>query len=121
MIIVALLAGTAYAADPSQRPSRSDQSKTRPDNTGRNEQQVTTAEDQGESPQDRELTRKIRSALVSDDQLSQSAKNVKIITNNGKVTLRGPVNSPQEKQSVEMIAEKFAGKQKITNQIEVNQ
>jgi len=80
-----------------------------------------TAEDQGGSPQDRELTSQIRSALVDNNQLSSAAKNVKVIANNGKVTLRGPVNSPQEKQSVEAIAEKFAGKEKVTNQLEVNQ
>lgn len=120
-IIAALLAGTAFAADPSQSPSNSGQSTMSPNNTGRNEQQQTTAEDQGGSPQDRQLTSKIRSALVGNDQLSQSAKNIKVITNNGKVTLRGPVNSPQEKQSVQAIAEKFAGKKKVSNQLEVNQ
>ena len=120
-LIAALLAGTAFAADPSQSPTQSEQSTSRPDNTGRNQEQRMTAEDQGGSPQDRELASQIRSALVDNKELSSAAKNVKVITNSGKVTLRGPVNSPQEKQSVEAIAEKFAGKEKVTNQLEVNQ
>ena len=63
------------------------------------------------------MTRRIRRALVADDQLSADAKNIKVITVNGKVSLRGPVKSTQEAQEVERIA-KQAGAGAIDNQLE---
>jgi len=83
--------------------------------------EMSTAQDQGNSPEDRDTTQKIRSALMKNDQLSMTAKNIKVITNNGQVTLRGPVNSPDEKNSVGAIAEGIAGKDKVSNETEVNQ
>ena len=113
ILIAALFAGSAFAANPSTSPSN-----TNPDNTRRNREQATTAENQSEAPSDRELTRRIRSALVDDGRLSSAAKNVKVITANGRVTLRGPVNTHQEKQSVGAIAEKLAGKNNVANELE---
>ena len=92
------------------------------DNTGKNvrdrSDSALTPGDQGKSPQDVQTTQKIRRAITSDDQLSTTAKNVKIITDNGKVTLRGPVNSQQEKQAIEDAARK-AGVNNIDNQLEI--
>ena len=111
--IALLIAGTAFAADP-------DQKVTPPDNTGKNAaKKDLTAENQGGSPEDRELTKKIRSAIVKDDALSTLAKNVKVITINGKVTLRGPVHSEQEKATIGSLAQSNAGKGTVTNQLEV--
>src|SRR3569832_302744 len=64
-----------------------------------------TAEKQSNEPGDVELTRKIRKEITSDDSLSVLAKNVKIITQEGKVSLRGPVNSPEEKNNISKKAE----------------
>ncbi len=112
------VAGIGLAAD----PSLSLAARTAADNTGANAgNQSLTAEDQSEAPRDRELTRRIRSSLVKNKRLSTNAKNVKVIARGGKVTLRGPVNSEQEKQSVFITAEGVAGKANVTNQLEVNQ
>jgi len=83
---------------------------TSPDNSGknvrdRNDSNLTPG-DQGENLQDLQVTRRIRRAITSNDQLSQEAKNVKIMTTNGKVTLRGPVNSDQERKTIESIVQK---------------
>src|ERR687892_170282 len=79
--------------------------QTAPDNTGRNVRDrggvTLTPGDQSESEADRTLTQQIRKAVVADDSLSTTAKNIKIITVDGVVTLRGPVNTPQEKQLIE--------------------
>lgn len=75
--------------------------------------------DQLENETDRTITQKIRQAIMADGALSMNAKNIKIITINGVVTLRGPVASSQEK---DMIARKVKAVQGITqvdNQLEV--
>ena len=89
-------------------------------NTGKNAgDQSITAQEQSESPSDRDLTRRIRSSLIKERNLSSNAKNIKVISRDGKVTLRGPVNSNQEKQAVENAAEGIVGKKNVINQVEV--
>jgi len=94
-----------------------------PDNTGKNERDRSgdslTPGDQGESEADREITRQIRRAITANDQLSTTAKNVKIITTNGKVTLRGPVKSDQEKQAITAAAQSVTGVAGLDDQLEV--
>jgi len=68
---------------------------------------------------DRALTSRIRKSIVDDSELSTKAKNVEIVSNNGAVTLRGPVTTAAEKTRVESHAEKQAGAKRVTNQIEV--
>lgn len=48
-----------------------------------------------------------------------TAKNVKIITADGKVTLHGPVNSAEEKMKIEKLAKTVAGDAKVDNQLEI--
>ena len=96
-----------------------DQQPTKPDNTRKNATEQLTAQNQGGASGDREVTRNIRRSLVKTDSLSSMGKNVKVITVNGHVTLRGPVHSEQEKKTIEPIAEKFAGKGKVDNKLEV--
>jgi hyperosmotically inducible protein len=95
----------------------------KPDNTGRNVRDrsdaTLTPEEQGSSDSDRELTRSIRRAISTNDQFSVLAKNVKIITVNGKATLRGPVENEQEKQGVESAAKSAAPGATVDNQLEV--
>ena len=79
-----------------------------------------TAEQQRENPTDRQLTQQIRRALVKDKSLSSSAHNVKIIAQNGTVTLKGPVKSEEEKQAIEAKATEIAGAGKVTSEIEVS-
>jgi hyperosmotically inducible periplasmic protein len=94
-----------------------------PDNSGinkrdRNDNEMT-ADEQGQSAADIDMTRRIRQAIMRDDSLSTYAKNVKIITKDGMVTLKGPVRSEQEKTVIETKATGVAGTGKIKNQMEV--
>ena len=94
-----------------------------PDNSGRNvrdrDDQTKTPGDQSENEADRTITQNIRQAITADDSLSTNAKNVKIITNDGTVTLRGPVKSEKEKTDIEAKAKQVAGVKRVDNQIEV--
>jgi hypothetical protein len=94
-----------------------------PDNSGRNVRdrgdETKTPMDQSESEADRTITQNIRRALTADDSLSTNAKNVKIITNDGTVTLRGPVKSEKEKADIEAKAKQVAGVKQVDNQLEV--
>jgi len=67
---------------------------------------------------DREITRRIRRSLVKDESLSTYAHNVKIITRDGQVTLKGPVRSVDEKRAIETKATEVAGENKVTNELE---
>ncbi len=100
-----------------------EESKSNADNTGKNERdrsgETKTPEDQSNTPEDLKITQAIRQAVVKDDSLTMTAKNVKIITAGGQVTLRGPVNSAEEKAKIEMLAKTAAGEAKVDNQLEV--
>jgi len=98
--------------------------KTKPDNTAINERdrsrETQTSGDQSNSSADLKITQAIRQALMNDSELSTTAKNVKIITNNGQVALRGPVKTAQEKAKIDQLAKSAAGGAKIDDQLEVN-
>jgi hypothetical protein len=93
------------------------------DNTKVNRRDRSKAEptaDQGKNNKtDRELMKDIRRALVEDKSLSSSAHNVKVIAQGGKVTLKGPVQSEDEKRAVEEKAAGVAGQGNVTNQLTV--
>ncbi len=93
------------------------------DNTGRNvrdrSSESVTAGDQSESESDRKITQNIRQAVVADDSMSTNAKNIKIITIDGAVTLRGPVKSEKEKADIGAKAEQVAGVKRVDNQLEI--
>jgi hyperosmotically inducible periplasmic protein len=90
------------------------------DNTKKNQDQTPpTADQQKVNPSDRAITQKIRKAIHNDDSLSNYAHNIKIITQGGKVTLRGPVRSEDEKTSLEAKAVAVAGQENVTNQLEI--
>jgi osmotically-inducible protein OsmY len=82
---------------------------------------AVTPPDQKENESDLKLTQEIRQAVVADDGLSFDGKNVKIITQDGKVFLRGPVASAQERASIEAAAKRVAGADNVTNEIEIKQ
>ncbi len=98
-------------------------SGTAPDNTKVNKRDANgaalTPMDQGNGESDLKLTQQIRQAIIGDDSLSFTAKNVKIITVKGKVTLRGPVNTAHERATIEAAARKIAGAAQVDNQLEV--
>lgn len=114
--VLALASAFASAQDSSaQQPA--------PDNTKVNQRDRNkaepTADQQKENQPDREIARKIRRSLVQDKTLSTYAHNVKIITQDGMVTLKGPVRSDEEKTAVEAKAAEIAGADKVTSQLEV--
>lgn len=98
-------------------------STTRPDNTRANQadrpKAEVTADQQKNDKLDRETTRKIRKALVGDKSLSTYAHNVKVISQNGTVTLKGPVRSEDEKKAVEAKAAQIAGASNVKDELTV--
>lgn len=106
----------AYKQEPYFAPGGT----TQADNTARNkDDKAPTPMDQGNSKADIATTAEIRRDVMALDSLSLTAKNVKIITNEGKVTLRGPVNTAAEKQSICDIADRIAKAEHVDNQLEV--
>jgi len=93
------------------------------DNTARNarDREGTTIQpiDQGNSEGDIAITQSIRKAVVANDSLSMNAKNVKIVTIDGEVTLRGPVKTPAEKATIVAAAGRTVGVKRVNDQIEV--
>ena len=120
MLIVYSSQGQQAKVTPTN-PAVSD--STEADNTKRNssEQNKNTesAEKQSNSKDDLALTQKIRQAVIKDGSLSMNAKNVKIIAQDGKITLKGPVDSQQEKDTIAAKAGEIAGKDEVENQLEV--
>jgi hyperosmotically inducible protein len=101
-------------------PGYQDTQQTAPDNTKKNQDQTSpTADQQKMNPSDRAITQKIRKAIHEDSSLSTYAHNIKVITQNGRVTLRGPVRSKDERNNLEAKAVSVAGQGNVTNQLEV--
>jgi osmotically-inducible protein OsmY len=94
---------------------------TSPDNSANNTMHAKTADQQAENRSDREVTKKIRQSLIADKSLSMYGHNVKIITRNGAVTLKGPVHSEEEKQTIASKAADVVGQDKVTNQLTIKQ
>ena len=96
---------------------------TSPDNTKVNKRDrkagAVMADQQKENESDRELTANIRKALMDNKELSTYAHNVKIVSLDGIVTLKGPVQSEEEKKVVEAKATEIAGVGKVKNMISV--
>lgn len=94
-----------------------------PDNTRVNERDRSkaepTADQQKDNRSDRDITQQIRQSIMKDKSLSTYAHNVKIITQNGQVTLKGPVRSEDEKKTVEAKATEVAGENKVASQLDV--
>jgi len=94
-----------------------------PDNTKVNQRDRSsdspTADQQKINPSDRETTKQIRQAIEKDKSISTYGHNVKVITENGMVTLKGPVRSEEEKRAIEAKAAEIAGPDKVADQLEV--
>jgi hypothetical protein len=100
--------------------TRDEQAGTRaPGVKSANEVSTVTPGSQGKAATDLEITQKIRDAVVAEESLSFEAKNVKILTNGGKVTLRGPVKTEAEHASVVGAARRVAGGSNVIDRIEV--
>jgi len=97
--------------------------ETKPDNTKINKRDrdktEPTADQQKENKTDRALAKNIRSAIMEDKSLSTYAQNIKVIAQNGTVTLKGPVHSDEEKRAIEAKATEIAGAGNARNEISV--
>lgn len=116
-----ILAEETPANDP--RPVNTAAEEKKADNTGRNARERVAGEktpvDQNENKADLAITQKIRKAIVADEALSTYAHNIKIITQDGKVHLKGPVRTAEEKAKVEYKAAEIAGKDQVMSHIEI--
>jgi len=122
LLSVLCISALTFSASAEDKESAS---KPAVDNTAKNERDASgdskTSGDQSESPEDIKITAAIRRAIVADDSLTMTATNVKIITADGKITLRGPVKTAAEKTKIAELAKKEAGKATIDNQLEVKE
>jgi hyperosmotically inducible protein len=102
-----------------------DDEKAKPDNTKTNERdrsfETETSGDQSNSSEDLKITQAIRQAIMKDGELSTTAKNIKVVTANGQVTLRGPVKTAHEKAKVDQLARSAASGAQIVNQLDVKE
>jgi osmotically-inducible protein OsmY len=116
-----LLLGVGVLAR-AQEPTRQ-QAPPAADNTQTNERDRSanepTADQQKENRSDRDITQQIRQSIMKDKSLSTDAHNVKIITSNGQVTLKGPVRSQDEKKAIEAKAAEVAGESKVTSELNI--
>lgn len=137
VLLVASMCLALAACDNRSNPNKTDMNRSasietrdnasyasdyRSDNTGRNvrdRDNTLTPGNQSESEADRTITQRIRQALMEDASLSTNAKNIKVITINGVVTLRGPVNNEREKNSVAQKVRAVSGVRNVDNQIEI--
>lgn len=78
-----------------------------------------TPEDQHQDEGDLQITATIRRAIIDDESMSINARNAKIITRNGVVTLRGPVDSAEEKAKLQSIVQKTPGVSQVDDQLEI--
>ena len=120
---IATLFGVVVAAVSAVGCNQGSSATATADNTKVNERDQKTAAltpgDQGENEVDRTITHEIRQGDVKNDSLSMTAKNVRIITANSVVTLRGPVKSDKEKTDIVTIAQGTDGVKRVDNQLEV--
>jgi hyperosmotically inducible periplasmic protein len=122
-LIPAALAALLLTIAPRSRADDTPAPDKPADNSGQNvrdrQNDATTPMQQGESDADISTTKRIRQAVIADKSLSVNAHNVKIITRDGRVTLRGPVNSDLEKKTIMDIASNVVDASVIDNQIDV--
>ena len=123
LFLASALAVFGCSRDRDARQPAQSSAAVEPDNSGRNvrdrNEATKTPTDQSENEADRTITQNIRKALSDDDSLSTNAKNVKIITSDGTVTLRGPVKNEKEKADIEAKARQVAGVKRVDNQLEI--
>jgi hyperosmotically inducible periplasmic protein len=121
--LLLLAACLCLGASMPARGARQDQQQPAADNskTNKRDQNASnpTADQQKMNPADRDLTKKIRASLTADKSLSTYAHNIKIVSQDGKVTLRGPVRTADEKAAIESKATEVAGAGNVTNLLDV--
>jgi osmotically-inducible protein OsmY len=114
-LVIAVIAALALAT-----PLAAEEEIGDADNTERNEAPGLTATDQSSDPADIGVTREIRKRILSQDAMSTNAQNVKVITIDGVVTLRGPVESVDEQAAIVRIAQSVPDVKRVDNQLEID-
>lgn len=113
----------AFSQSQDSGQQNTEQNPAAPDNTRVNRRDrnanTPTADRQQNARPDREVTKQIRDAIIADKALSTYAHNVKVITQNGQVTLRGPVRSEEEKRAIEGKAAEIAGEGNVVSDLTV--
>jgi hyperosmotically inducible protein len=99
-----------------QSPSSADNTKT---NQRDRSASAPTADQQKENRSDRDITKQIRQSIMKDKSLSTYAHNIKIVTQNGQVTLKGPVRTEDEKRALETKAAEVAGQDKVSSELDI--
>jgi hyperosmotically inducible periplasmic protein len=120
ILLISLLGGglMVLGQDPTGQSSAAQPDNTRTNQRDRNSSEPT-ADQQKANQSDRDITQQIRKSILKDKSLSTYAHNVKVITQNGMVTLKGPVRSEDEKKAIEQKANEVAGVDKVTSEIDV--
>lgn len=119
LLCTGLLLGSgafALAQEPATQPTASDNTKVNERDRNQNE---PTADQQKDNRSDRDITQQIRQSIMKDKSLSTYAHNVKIVTQGGQVTLKGPVRSEDEKRAIEAKATEVAGENKVTSELNI--
>ena len=117
---IALLCSSGIVIVP-RAIAQSDSAQTAPDNSKNNKDHAQTADSQSNAKADRQITASISKLILADKDLSTYAHNIKILTMNGSITLKGPVKSEEEKQKIVSDAAGIVSADKITNQLSVKQ
>lgn len=117
-LFAGVLTGCAAAVAQDSQSNGPQPDDTKINQRDRNSNEAT-ADQQKMNPGDRETTKQIRQAIVKDKTLSTYGHNIKIVTQNGMVTLKGPVRSQEEKKAIEAKAAEIAGPDKVTNELDV--
>ncbi len=119
LLLPTLILGVcALSVAQDQQPSAGQADNTRINQRDRNGSEPT-ADQQKNSLSDREITQQIRNSITHDKSLSTYARNVKVITQSGQVTLKGPVRSEEEKKAIESKAAEVAGADRVTSNLDV--
>lgn len=114
---------TVRAQDQSAESSQTaaPDSSHRVDNSAQNKGHHKTADKQLNNHSDLQITKQVRQAIIADKSLSMYGHNIKVITRNGVVTLKGPVHSAEEKQALMTDAQSAAGGGTVSDQITVKE
>jgi hyperosmotically inducible protein len=116
LLLVSGVVGFAQEPSTQQASPPADNTKVNERDRSQNE---PTADQQKNNRSDRDITQQIRQSIMKDKSLSTYAHNVKIVTQDGQVTLKGPVRSEDEKQAIEAKAAQVAGDGKVTSELNI--
>jgi hyperosmotically inducible periplasmic protein len=117
-LLISSLLGGAWVVAQDSANQNAPADNTRMNQRDRNTNEPT-ADQQKDNHSDRDITQQVRRSIMKDKSLSTYAHNVKIITQNGQVTLKGPVRSDEEKRAVEAKAAEIAGQDKVTSELDI--